>query len=134
MFYSIFSTYLIFPNNYCYPLIICDIIIITLIRIRSHICSFILLFSYFFAIHTFIFFFFHLVVSSYHICDLIIYHVCIYAFLYSYVHVCLYIFICLYLFISLYIIYAFLSRFSYSCIFYISIMYTSIHSCIHIYS
>ena len=46
---------------------------------------------------------------------------------YSYVHVCLY------LFISLYIIYAFLSRFSYSCIFYIYIMYTSIHSCIHIY-
>ena len=42
-------------------------------------------------------FFYHLVLSSYHICNPIIYHECIYALLYSYIHIYLYIFISLYI-------------------------------------
>ena len=92
--YFIFSKYLIFPNNYYYSVIICDITMITLICICSHICSFISLFSYFFLYNTCIhIFFYHLVLSSYHICNPIIYHECIYALLYSYIHIYIYIYI-----------------------------------------
>ena len=57
--YFIFSKYLIFPNNYYYSVIICNITMITLICICSHICSFISLFSYLFLYNTCI---------SFHIC------------------------------------------------------------------
>ena len=62
----IFCTYLTSMNNYCYHDCLCNIYTnISLICIRSHICSVILRFSYFSIIHIF-------------------HHVCIYSFLYSY--------------------------------------------------
>ena len=51
-FYYIFCTYLISMNNYGYHDCLCNIYtIITLVCIHSHICSFILRFSYFSIIH-----------------------------------------------------------------------------------
>ena len=109
-------------NNYCYHNCLCIYTIITLLCIRSHICSFILRFSYISIIHILIY---HLVLST-------IYHECIYALLYSYIHI--YSLLYSYFFISFihHILYAFLSEFSYSCTFYISIMYAFTHSYIHI--
>ena len=55
----------------------------------------VLIFLYNTYIHIFCY---HLVLSSYHICNPIIYHECIYALLYSYIHI--YSFLYSYLFIS----------------------------------
>ena len=89
----------------------------------------VLIFLYNTYIHIFCY---HLVLSSYHIYNPIIYHECIYALLYSYIHI--YSFLYSYLFISFihHILYAFLSGFSYSRTFYISIMYAFTYSYIHI--
>ena len=66
-FYYILCTYLISMNNYCYHDCLCNIYtIITLICIRSHICSFILRFSYFSIIHIFLYFY-HACIYSIHI-------------------------------------------------------------------
>ena len=66
--YYILCTYFISMNNYCYHDCLCNIYYYTLICIRSHICSFILRFSYFPIMHIFLY----------------LYHACIYSFLYSY--------------------------------------------------
>ena len=76
-------------NNYCYHICLCIYTIVTLLRISSHICSFILRFSYISILHIVISFSINLFCLSYnmnasmHSCI----HIFIYRFLYSYLFI-----------------------------------------------